>query len=237
MEKESILDKSQYGFRSKHSCGQAIIELTGKILQAKEQNLESTALFLDLSKAFNTLDHKVLLSKLDCYGICGICNDWFRSYLTGTNLTAKVQTSENMITRSENFSISYGTAQGSCLGLFLFFLFTNDIHLLPTFSSIFLFVDDTTLLNSAGDIHFLKYSFEHDMSILMDWYKANKLSLNMNKTVLLKFWPGEQSSSARVGGTLIENTPSTRFLGVTIDDDLTWKEHVNKLYYKISTKK
>ena len=132
----------------------------------------------------------MLLSKLDCYGIRGICNDWFHSCLTGRSLIAKVQTSENKVTK-ESFNISYGTAQGSCLDLLLFILFTNDMHLLPTFSSIILFADNTTLFNSARNTQFLKYSLEHDISLLMDWYQANKLSLNFNKTVLLKFWPGK----------------------------------------------
>ena len=155
LEKEKILDKSQYGFRSKHSCEQAILELTGKILQAKEQNLESAALFLDLSKAFDILDHEVLLVKLERYGIRGICNDWFHSYISNRMLTTKVQTSENKITKSDSYDINYCTAQGSCLGPLLFILFANDIYLLPTFSSIILFADDTTLFNSAKNTNFL----------------------------------------------------------------------------------
>ena len=154
LEKEKILYNSQYGFRSKHSCKQAILELTGKILQAKEQNLESAALFLDLSKAFDTLDHEVLLVKLERYGIRGICNDWFHSYLSNRTLTTKVQTNVNEITKSDSYDINYGTTQGSCLGPLLFILFTNDIYLLPTFSSIILFADDTTLFNSAKNTNF-----------------------------------------------------------------------------------
>ena len=77
IDQEKILYKSQYGFRSKHSCEQALIELTGELIQAREQKWESAALFLDLSKAFDTLDHKVLLAKFERYGIRGICSDWF----------------------------------------------------------------------------------------------------------------------------------------------------------------
>ena len=97
-----------------------------------------------------------------------------------------------------------------------------------------LFADDTTLFNSARNMQFLKFSLEHDMSLLMDWHLANKLFLNVDKTVLLKFWLGEQIFNIKVGGTFIHNTPSTKFLGVVIDDCLTWKDHVNNLYCKIS---
>ena len=167
------------------------MELTGKILKEKDQNLNSAALFLDLSKAFDTLIHDVLLSKLERYGMRGICNDWFHSYLSERSLIAKVQTSDNQIVKSEKFDITYGKAQGSSSGPLLFILFSNDIHLPPTFSNIVLFADDTTLLNSTKHLEFLKFSMEHDMMLLMDWFKANQLSLNVNKTVLLKFWSGK----------------------------------------------
>ena len=126
IDKNKILFNSQCGFRNKHSCEQALIELTSEIIQAKEQNLKSAALFLDLSKAFDTLDHKILLSKLERYGIQGVCNDWFQSYLSGRSLKANVRTSEHTVTASEKFVINYGTAQGSCLGPLFFILFTNE---------------------------------------------------------------------------------------------------------------
>ena len=149
LEKNKLLYKSQYGFRSKHLCEQAILEITRKVLQAKDQGLHTVTLFLGLSKAFNTLDHDVLLKKLERYGICGICNDWFKDYLTDRSLVAKVQTSSNEITKLNSFDIMYRTTQGSCLGPLLFILFTNDIYLLSTISDIILFADDTTLLNSC----------------------------------------------------------------------------------------
>ena len=110
----------------------------------------------------------------------------------------------------------------------------NDMHQLPTFSSIILFADNTTLF-SARNTHFLRCSLEHDTSLLMDWYQANKLSLNIDKTVLLKFWPGKHDFNIKVGGTLIHSTPSMKFLGVVINDCLTWKYHVNTLYCKMNS--
>ena len=86
LEKHQILYDSQYGFQTKHSCEQAIIELIGKTLQAKIDGLHTAALFLDLSKAFDMHDHKILLKKLDLHGLRGVCNDYFREYLTEQNI-------------------------------------------------------------------------------------------------------------------------------------------------------
>ena len=131
----------------------------------------------------------------------------------------------------------YGTAQGSCLGSLLFILFCNNVQLLPTYSKIILFADDTTLLYSHKNIKFLKYALEHDMLLLTQWYKANKLSLNVNKTVLIKFWPDGNTFEINVNGVNIVNSSNTKFLGLIVDECLTWKEHSNRVLNKIKTKK
>ena len=139
---------SQYGFRKNHSCKHAILELTGHILQAKNNDEQTACVFLDLSKAFDTLDHHILLSKLEKYGIRGTPMNWFKSYLDGRSLVAKIPTSPNTITYSDKFDISFGTSQGSCLGPLLFLIFINDVHYLDLYSRLILFADDTTLFNS-----------------------------------------------------------------------------------------
>ena len=180
LEEHNILYDSQYGFRSKRSCNQAITKLTGRLLQAKEQSLHSAAIFLDLSKAFNTLNHEVLLAKLHKYGIRGTATDWFRHYLMDQTLQVKVPVSSNYVSYSDCYDITYGTAQGSCLGPLLFILFCNDIQYLPLYGHLILFADDTTLLSSQRSIKFLKYTLQHDMELLIQWFKANQLSLNMS---------------------------------------------------------
>ena len=138
-----------------HSCEHAILELISHVLQAKNQGEQTASVFLDLSKAFDTLDHGILLSKLEWYGVRSIPLKWFRNYLTGRSLVAKVMMSPNTITYSEKFNISYGTAQGSCLGPILFLVFVNDIHHLELYSRIILFVDNTIVFNSHKSPHFL----------------------------------------------------------------------------------
>ena len=92
------------------------------------------------------------------------------------------------------------------------------------------------LISSAQNDQLLRFHLEHDMVILMDWYKANKLSLNVDKTVLLRFWPSIDFR-INVGNTTISNIHCTRYLGVLIGGKLTWKEHTNQLYCKLLTNK
>ena len=166
--KYEILYKSQYGFCTQHSCGQAIAELTGKLLQAKEARLNSASVFLDLSKAFGTLDHQVMIQKLERYGIRGTANTWCASYLHNRPLTAKMTTKPGEVTYSTAFIITYGTAQGSCLDPLLFIIFCNNVQLLPLYGSLILFADDSTLTNSHCSKKFLQYAITHNMGLLMD---------------------------------------------------------------------
>ena len=189
LDKNNILYESQYGFCNKCSCEQVITELLGHILQAKESNHNTASVFLDLSKAFDTLNHDVLLRKLDRYGIRGITNEWLKSYLSNRSLRTKINVASNQIVYSEKFNITYGTAQGSCLDPLLFVLFCNDIHLLPIYGTLTLFADDITLFNHYQNRNFLSFMMTHDMSILDDWFRANQLSLNLSKTVSMLFWP------------------------------------------------
>ena len=237
LEEHNILYDSQYGFHSKRSCNQAITELTGRLLQAKEHSLHSAAIFLDLSKAFDTLNHEVLLAKLHRYGIRGVANDWFRHYLTDWTLRAKVPVSSNHVSYSNCYDITYGTTQGSCLGPLLFILFCNDVQYLPLYGHLILFADNTTLLSSQRSIKFLKYTLQHDMELLIQWFKANQLSLNMSKTMLVRFWPDNNNFIIEVNNEPIKEAEATKFLGVIVDNKLTWSPHIAFLNQKLLANK
>ena len=98
----------------------------------------------------------------------------------------------------------------------------NDLHRLPVFSNIILFVDDTTLFNSHRSTNFLKYTLEHDLKLMIEWFKANKLSLNLNKTVGIKFWNNKKSFTIHADNITIQMAEHTKFLGVYIDYKLNW---------------
>ena len=237
LELNGTLFDHQYGFRSKHLCEQAILDLTCNLLQALNANLKSTALFLDLSKAFGTLYHEVLLSKLDQYGIGGIMNKWFSSYLSQRSLVAKIPTSECKMTYSEPFDVTYGTVQGSCLEPLLFILFCNIMKLLPIFGKLILFTEDTTLINHHKNKKFLDFATAHDLEILMEWFKANQLSLNLSKSVLMYFWESKDHTPLVVNNIEIPTSNSTKFLEVYIDKELKWTTHVNCLHKKSKANK
>ena len=146
------ISDSQYGFRSKHSCEHAIQELVGKILKGQETGKSTLAVFLDLSKAFDTISHSMLFKKLDLYGIRGTCLDWFKSYLSGRQMRVKCLTASGLFYYSECVDIEFGTPQGSILGPLIFLLFNNDLHLHLSFSSCILFADDTTIYCTHKDL-------------------------------------------------------------------------------------
>ena len=226
------LYNSQYGFRTDHSCENAISELLGSILKAKEKGYSTACLYLDLSKAFDTLEHDMLLSKMKIYGIRGKANSWFKSYLNNRSLKAKCNK-----TSSEQYNVEYGTPQGSCLGPLLFIIFCNDLHLHLTYLSCIQFADDTTLYCSEKDIRLLESNFMHDLTAVSDWFRANKLTLNAGKSVCMLFQPkGEQPKKIKIelDDVTITNSKFTKFLGLWIDDKLDWHIHLSKLQTKLN---
>ena len=135
--------------------------MVGHLLQSKNDGKHSMGVFLDLSKAFDTLDHSVLISKLERYGIRGTLLEWFKSYLSDRLLTVKVSTTSNTTTYLEYYPVTFGTAQGLCLGPLLFVIFCNDIYMLLTLGKIILFVDDTTLIETHRNKRFLSWNMTY----------------------------------------------------------------------------
>ena len=145
---------------------------------------------------------------------------WFEDYLKGWSLVAKVITSPNHITKLDNFNVTHGTTQGICLGSLLFIIFVNDTHLLPLYSKIILVADNTTIFNSHKSVTYLQFTMEHDLHVMANWFSVNKLSLNLSKTVAMKFWSGANNFELEPDGYKLPLVTSTKLLGVNIDNTL-----------------
>ena len=232
-----IIYNSQYGFRTNHSCEHAITELVGEIVKNQSLDRHTIAIFLDLSKAFDTLQHSVLFSKLSKYGIRGNALSWFKSYLSNRSIKVKCAiASTGQVEKSTDYQVEYGTPQGSCLGPLLFLIFCNDLHLQLSLCNSILFADDTTIYKSHSNLRYLKWCIEEDLKTVSDWLRANKLTLNVDKTVCLIF-PKNQKPikiTINLNDQPIRNETEMKFLGVWIDTKLNWTINLNKLYIKLN---
>ena len=228
---------SQYGFRTKHSCDNAIGELLGNIIKNQELGKYTIALFLDLLKAFDTLKHEILLNKLEIYVIRGLCLNWFKSYLSNRKMRVKCKVDiTGNVKYLDTYDINYGTPQGSCLGPLLFLIFCNDINLHLDFMNVIQFADDTTLYLSGKNLNYLQWCVECDVRSIIDWFRANKLTLNPSKTICVVFNPpGRKKVTVELefGDVKLKSTNTTKFLGVWIDSCLNWNEHLKQLMIKL----
>ena len=188
-----------------------------------------------MSKAFDTLSHDILLRKLHKYGIRGTSLDWFKSYLSNRSMRVKIQSSNGKMEYSSYHHLTYGTPQGSCLGPLLFLIFINDLHYSVSHGTSLLFADDATLLHSHKDLRYLKWTVETDLNSLMDWFKANKLTLNLDKTVCVLFNNKTKTKELTldIGTYKLHNSEIVKFLGVWIDDKMTWTKHMSTLMVKL----
>ena len=225
---------SQYGFRTGHSCQEAIAELVGEIARNNDMGCHMIGVFLDLSKAFDTLEHDVLFEKLSKYGIRGVTLNWFKSYLTNRQLRVKCLVSSTQKQEYSDYShVEYGTPQGSCLGPLLFLVFINDLHRNLNHCNDIQFADDTTIYKGHRSMKYLKWCIEMDLNNISDWFRANKLTLNISKSVYMIFSRKNHNDiDLKLGDTKLPKVTTTKFLGMWIDQNLNWNEHLSKLKKK-----
>ena len=182
LNKTKIFSKFQFGFREKHTTTHAILHFVDKVAQALDNHLHTVGVFLDFSKAFDTVDHEILISKLSYYGVRGIALSWFRSYLSDR----KQYVSLNGIDSSRQ-TICCGVPQGSLLGPLLFILYINDFHLSSDVLSFIFFADDSSVFFSHENPEILLDTVNSELKKVILWIHANKLSLNLQKTNYMFF--------------------------------------------------
>ena len=222
-------------------CENAISEVLGEIVKNMQNGKTTICILLDLSKAFNSLQHQMIYDKLEQYGIRGVCLNWFKSYLTDRQLKVKCKMTTGGDTYSDPYTVTYGTAQGSCLGPLIFMLFCNNLKLHLDYLQSIQFADDSTLLKSHKNLRYLTFCIEHDLELVQDWFNANKLTLNVDKTVCMVFSPRQiDTSDLRIvlSNTTLPVVPCSKFLGLWLDSKLNWKENIRilttRLYSRIS---
>ena len=231
---KKIIPDNQYGFRKGISSAMAITEMCNKITAATDRNEYSIGVFIDLSKAFDTINHKILLQKLEHHGVRGRVLDWFKNYLTNRKQYVFANgTSSNIC------DISCGVPQGSILGPLLFLLYISDIENCSDILSFILFADDTNLFYSSKTLTDLFNVVNSELSKLSEWFCVNKLSLNIKKTNYIIFGnrPIPQNDAhlqLSLNDTIITQVFDTKFLGVYLDNKLTWKVHISHLKLKLS---
>ena len=211
----------------------ALLELIEEITSAVDNKKCTIGVFIDLKKAFDTIDHKLLLTKLEHYGIRGVAYDWIKSYLCERKQYVSVNSCN-----SEDMNVVCGVPQGSILGPKLFILYVNDIANVSSLLRFVLFADDTNIFLSGDDAKEISNTLSIELDKLNSWFAVNKLSLNVSKTNYMIFGNKkiDKDMNIRVGinGISIDRVYNATFLGVTIDDKLNWKEHIKMIQSKLS---
>ena len=236
----SLFSDNQYGFRKKSSTEDAILDFQDRIKELLNNRETPFSVFLDLSKAFDTIDHSILLSKLAYYGFSQQAQALLKSYLTDRSQFVFMDGIS-----SEVLPVRVGVPQGSILGPLLFIIYVNDAPNSSDKLKFILFADDTSLIStfftftSNNQIDFNLINKELDN--VFDWLCANKLSLNVSKTKFMVFRNKldtrllpDYKNKLKINGKKLAEAKSFNFLGVTIDPLLKWDAHTKKVNSQIS---
>ena len=229
----NIIYNLRFGFRQQYSTSHALINITEIIRKALDDGNIGCRVFVDLQKAFDTVDHQILLAKLSHYGIRGVSNDWFKSYLSNHSQYVSISGYDSGLA-----AINCGVPQGSVLGPLLFLLYINDLNQAIKFCKVHHFADDTDLLCLGNSIKKLNKLVNADLKCLVNWLNANKISLNGKKTEMVIFKSKQKKFEGdlkiKLSGKRLYPTESVKYLGVKIDTNLSWQYHVNDLSVKLN---
>ena len=233
LELHDCIYELQFGFRTKHSTNHALMSLTETIRVALDNSNFACGIFVDFQKAFDTVDHNILLQKLEHYGIRGLANNWFKSYLSNRKQYVSVNGYH-----SKTDVMKFGVPQGSVLGPLLFLIYINDLRNAIHNSIVHHFADDTNLLYVNKSLKVIQNKINKDLKSLVTWLRANKISLNASKTEMLIFRDPRKKINfdlkIKIDGKKITPSRSVKYLGIFIDCHLNWHTHRAQLSTKLS---
>lgn len=230
LSKNQILAEHQFGFRLNRNTSDAVLQFLDYAYDSLDKGNQVMAIFLDLKKAFDTVNHKILLDKLNHLGIRGISHKWFCSYLENRNQLVSVNKVSSDVSK-----VFTGVPQGSVIGPLLFLIYINDMSRCSKLLDFIHFADDTTLFATHKDINQLVTIVDTELAKIDTWLRSNRLSLNVSKTTYMILSRNSGTNQApRIRDMPLTKVSSMKFLGITIDDKLSFHIHCNNVARDVS---
>ena len=226
----NLIYSLQFGFRQKYSTVHALISLT----ENTRKNLDKGnigCVFVDLQKAFDTVEHDILLSKLKHYGICG--HEWFKSYISNRKQYVSINGYDSNLADTK-----FGVPQGSVLGPLLFLIYVNDLNQALKFCKVHHFADDTNLIHFSKSVYRLNKYVNLDLKNLTYWFNANRISLNAKKLELVIFKSQRKNINSPIKIKLSRKrlypSKSVKYFAIKIGQNLNWKQHIHDITIKLN---
>ena len=234
LEHNGLLYNQQYGFRKKHSTTKAIFDVLKNLYDKWNEKMYTGCIFVDFSKAFETINHSILLEKLKLYGFKSNSLKLMTSYITTRTQITKV----NDHVSSSRF-VKCGTAQGSILGPLIYILYVNDVlKQMEDSQDIYLYADDMLIMSSNKNVENMMLSLQNKMNTIYSWCKMNKLTINESKTkyMIVSNNHVETIRTISIAGKTLGRVTQYEYLGMLMEEKLNMDKQIESMYKRANKK-